>query len=229
MTQDFFMGQLRLIAIGIIAYLAGSGHLSASDASAATAILTPIGLLAAPYLWSLYVNVGKKLVPSDSIAVPSHAVDTPDQAKAKAGDIVTIGGQATRVVGAILIALCLSCFALVEAKAASLDPLAALKNFAIEDIQTALDDATANNDTAGAQCWSALLPIVQSQQALTLKKMGVFTALQKARDAVRSVDMLRAGLGPIGDLKNKCAAVIVDTNTFLLRLGVVGGGAVLGF
>ena len=109
------------------------------------------------------------------------------------------------------------------------DPLGVLKTFVLSDIQSALDDATANSDDTAVQCWGALLPAVQNAKNPLPDKLGAFLALQKARDAVRNVDSFKAGIGPLADLKNKCAAIIVDTNTFLIRLGVLSGGAALGF
>ncbi len=109
------------------------------------------------------------------------------------------------------------------------DPASVFKTFVVNDIQAALDDATANNDTAAIDCWAAMLPAVQKAQSPLPTKLGAFLALQKARDAVRGVDMFKAGVGPLADLKNKCAAIVMDMNTFLLRVGVLSGGAAFGF
>jgi len=49
--------------------------------------------------------------------------------------------------------------------AATADPFSPLKNFAIADLQAALDDATANNDTDAATCYGALIPMVQAAQS----------------------------------------------------------------
>jgi hypothetical protein len=109
------------------------------------------------------------------------------------------------------------------------DPKALLRQFVINDVQAALDDATANNDDAAVQCWSAMLPAIQNAQNPLPTKLGAFLALQKGRDAVRGIDMFKVGVGPLADLKNKCAAVVVDLNTFMIRLGVLSGGAAFGF
>jgi hypothetical protein len=109
------------------------------------------------------------------------------------------------------------------------DPKALLRQFVINDVQAALDDATANNDDAAVQCWGAMLPAIQNAQNPLPTKLGAFLALQKGRDAVRGIDMFKAGVGPLADLKNKCAAVVVDLNTFMIRLGVLSGGAAFGF
>jgi len=109
------------------------------------------------------------------------------------------------------------------------DPQSLLRQFVINDVQAALDDATANNDDAAVQCWSAMLPAIQNAQNPLPTKLGAFLALQKGRDAVRGIDMFKAGVGPLADLKNKCAAVVVDLNTFMVRLGVLSGGAAFGF
>lgn len=104
-----------------------------------------------------------------------------------------------------------------------------LRQFVANDVQAALDDATANNDDAAVQCWTAMLPAIQNAQNPLPTKLGAFLALQKGRDAVRGVDMFKAGVGPLADLKNKCAAIVVDLNTFMVRLGVLSGGAAFGF
>lgn len=115
------------------------------------------------------------------------------------------------------------------AAAPTRDPQSVLKAFVIGDIQAALDDATANNDQTAMDCWNAMLPAVQNAQSPLPAKLGAFLALQKARDAVRGVDMFKAGVGPLADLKNKCASVVIDMNTFLVRVGVLSGGAAFGF
>lgn len=110
-----------------------------------------------------------------------------------------------------------------------IDPLSGFRRFAVTDIQGALDDATAHDDTAAIACWSALLPIVSQANASILPKTaGAFSAIQKARDVVRGVNAVRAGVGPLAELKDKCAAIIMDTQAFLVKLGVLGGGAMVG-
>jgi hypothetical protein len=74
MNYDFFMGQLRLIAVGILAYGSGKGWFSVADAGIITQIVTPVGLLVGPWIWSIYRNVGKKLVPQNSVAIEPHAI-----------------------------------------------------------------------------------------------------------------------------------------------------------
>lgn len=93
MTQDFFLGQLRLIMVGVIAYFTGTGKLTPTDASALTAVLIPVGLLLGPWAWSLYVNIGKKLVPQASVAIQMTDGSKPDL---KPGDHIN---TITKVVG----------------------------------------------------------------------------------------------------------------------------------
>jgi hypothetical protein len=111
MTQDFFMGQLRLIAVGIIAYCAGKGYLSTADSTLAGAILPPIGLLFGPWLWSLYVNFNGKMVPRDSVAIQHIDGTKPDL---KIGDALN---SVIKVVGALFVAIMLSSFAIDRADA----------------------------------------------------------------------------------------------------------------
>ena len=129
----------------------------------------------------------------------------------------------------LILAAALSFLALVVgsgARAAGPDPIAVLKQFSVDDLQAASDDAKANNDPSAQACWDALKVAVQTAQSPTPPKLGVFLALQKGRDAIRLADQTRAGIGPFAAAKTACADIIVDFNTFLLRLGVTGAGAV---
>ena len=101
MTQDFFLGQLRLIAVALIAFSTGKGWLSAADSSLAGAILPPIGLLLGPWLWSIYSNINKKLVPHNSVAIQHTDGSKPDL---KVGDFTN---TITKVVGCLLFAVTL--------------------------------------------------------------------------------------------------------------------------
>lgn len=190
MTQDFFMGQLRLIAVGLISYLAGSGRLTTADASLATTILAPIGLLLGPWLWSLYRNAGMKLVPHDSIAIAPDTVA--NAATAVKSGSASITSPIAKVVGAVLIALALSFapsdafaqvkltgnvvrdFAPAPKPATSVD--GALQSFGdgiqkiekalvdkgIADLTAAITDATNHNDNISLPCWKANLALLQS-------------------------------------------------------------------
>lgn len=74
MTQTFFLGQLRLMAVAIIAYGTGKGWFTPADSGLISGLLGPIGLLAGPWLWSIYSNVNSKLVPKDSVAIAADHV-----------------------------------------------------------------------------------------------------------------------------------------------------------
>jgi hypothetical protein len=73
-TQSFFLGQLRLALVAILAYCGGKGWLTPTDAGLATALITSLGPLVGPWIWSIYSNLNKKLVPQDSVAVSSKNV-----------------------------------------------------------------------------------------------------------------------------------------------------------
>lgn len=213
MTYDFFMGQLRLIAIGIIAYLAGSGRLTATDASALTAVMVPVGLLAGPYIWSLYRNIGMKLVPHDSIAIEGGtplAVDRVNKdGTLPVGATITTLADTAKVVGALLIGFIL--FAPISARAQSkppgacslqtfvglfknggIDPVtfltnlsAGLKNCGASDTSAALKDAVDNADMEAQACLKPLNDIALAAQADT-GQGGIIYKVQKFRDARRS-------------------------------------------
>lgn len=115
MTQDFFLGQLRLMAIATIAYAAGRGWLTSADSGFISALMIPIGLLFGPWLWSIYRNINMKLVPKDSVAIAADNVLNHATAVASGTAIINSDGMKgeapfVKVVGAILLALCLSLF-----------------------------------------------------------------------------------------------------------------------
>lgn len=106
------------------------------------------------------------------------------------------------------------------------DPLSLLRQFNASDLQAALDDANAQNppDKTSAQCYSALLTIVNSPLSNPLpSQLGLFLALQKARDAQAFLSNLQSPNGPLASLNIACAPLIMNVNATLLQLGVVTG------
>jgi hypothetical protein len=103
------------------------------------------------------------------------------------------------------------------------NPLALIKTFTAEDLQAALADAQAQNppDTAAANCYTALLTVVQSNVANPLPAgPGIFQALQKARDAKAVLANLQSPTGPLAGLNTACAPLVLDAQNTLLMLGV---------
>lgn len=108
------------------------------------------------------------------------------------------------------------------------NPISVIQTFTAADIQAALDDANANGDTVSAQCWAALLPIVQTGIGNPLPAgLGAFQALQKARDLQRLAGSINAPGGPMDKLNTACAPVILSTQNTLIQLGIIGGGVAL--
>lgn len=75
MSLDFFTSQLRMVAMGAIAYFAGKGTFTPADAGLATVIVTGLGPILVPYLFSLYSNLGTIKVATDSKAAAVAAVE----------------------------------------------------------------------------------------------------------------------------------------------------------
>ena len=101
------------------------------------------------------------------------------------------------------------------------NPLLLLQNFTEADLQAALADATANNDTAAVNCYTALLGIIKTGVANPLPAgPGLFQALQKARDAKALIANLNSPTGPLANLNNACAPLVLDAQNTLLGLGV---------
>lgn len=117
----------------------------------------------------------------------------------------------------------------VSQAAATNNPLLALQTFTVNDIQAALDDANAQTppDQAAINCYTALIPIVQSGVANPLPKgLGGFQLLQKLRDAKAAAANIQSPSGPLAQLNIACAPLVLDVQNTLIQLGIVGGGVV---
>lgn len=103
MTYDFFMGQLRLIAVALIAFATGKGWLSSADATFISALLPPIGAICGIWIWSIYRNVNSKLVPKDSVAIAAESVVNAQTAAASGVAVIHDGTAqvAAKVVGCL--------------------------------------------------------------------------------------------------------------------------------
>lgn len=108
----------------------------------------------------------------------------------------------------------------------------ALQQFTVTDLQAALADATAHNDTVAATCYTALIPAVQNLPSLlpAARPKGGFSAFQAARDGINGLTGLP---GQLKALNVPCAPLVLDAETTIVGLGakvglgVVGAGAAL--
>jgi hypothetical protein len=101
-----------------------------------------------------------------------------------------------------------------------------LQTFTVADLQTALADAQAQTppDTTSALCYTALIPIVEAGVNNPLPAgLGVFQALQKARDAKALLANIQSPNGPLAALNIACAPLVLDAQNTLIQLGIVGG------
>lgn len=117
----------------------------------------------------------------------------------------------------------------LTAAAVKANPVAVIQAFTVTDLQAALADARGQTppDTVSAQCFTALIPIVQSGVANPFPTgLGAFQALQKARDAQAFVSNLQSPTGPLSALNVACAPLILSTQNTLIGLGVIGGAVV---
>lgn len=91
-----------------------------------------------------------------------------------------------------------------------------VKQFTIDDLTAAAADAEAQTppDPAG-ECWRVLIPMVQAQQSLLPKGLGLAQAIQKARDIQRQTQA-----GVPDQIKAKCAIILWDAEGALLKLGI---------
>lgn len=106
------------------------------------------------------------------------------------------------------------------------NPVALLQTFTVNDLDAALADAQGQTppDTTAANCYQALLPIVQSNVVNPLPAgPGAFQAIQKIRDAKALLANLQSPTGPLAALNTACAPLILDAQTTLLQLGITTG------
>ena len=106
------------------------------------------------------------------------------------------------------------------------NPLLLLQQFTASDLQAALADAQAQTppDTTSAQCYTALLALANSPISNPLPtQLGLFLALQKARDAKAFIANMQSPNGPLSSLNIACAPLVMDVNSTLLALGITTG------
>jgi hypothetical protein len=115
------------------------------------------------------------------------------------------------------------------------NPLQLLQKFSVDDLNAALLDAQGQNppDDTAIQCYTALIPIVQSNAVNPLPAgPGIFQLAQKVRDFKALTANLQSPNGPLASLNRACAAWVLDgVNTFIglgAQLGVVVGTGGLG-
>lgn len=107
------------------------------------------------------------------------------------------------------------------------NPISVIQTFTENDLQAALADAQANNDTVSAPCYQALLTLAKTNIANPFPTgFGAFQALQKARDAKALLASIQSQNGPLTNLNVACAPLILDAQTTLVQLGILTGGVV---
>ena len=84
-TLEFFMGQLRLALVAVLAYGGGKGWFTPEDASLITAIAASLGPIIIPWAWSIASNLNTVRVNTGSAAAVVAKVEAVDPNSAKAG------------------------------------------------------------------------------------------------------------------------------------------------
>lgn len=84
-TLDFFMSQLRLALVAVLAYGGGKGWFTPADASLITALAASLGPIIVPWAWSIFSNLGTIRVSSTSAAAVVAKVESVDKQSAAAG------------------------------------------------------------------------------------------------------------------------------------------------
>lgn len=115
--------------------------------------------------------------------------------------------------------------AAATAPAAPADPLAKLAAFTLADLQAASADAKAQTppDTTASQCYDYLIQVIPTIQLPGVgSTVGAFVAFQKLRDLNAGLSGQKAGLKA---MNLACAPLVIDTQTTVNKLLLIGGGA----
>lgn len=109
----------------------------------------------------------------------------------------------------------------------SADVFAKIAAFTISDLQAASADAKSQTppDITASQCYdflAAAIPKLQSQ--LPGLPQGAFSAFQKARDLSNGIASANGPGGIVKSLNLACAPLVIDTQTVINKLLVLGAG-----
>lgn len=110
---------------------------------------------------------------------------------------------------------------LQAARAEGGDPFETISKFAITDLEVALRDAKSHNDTLAANCYSALIPVVENfgNRPEHEPIAGGFSGFQRARNLFAA---RQTGLPDT--VRVACAPLVLDAQRTVLRLGIIAGG-----
>lgn len=202
-----------------------------------------VGVLA--FVWSWWNDRGKQAVLAQlskahglvSQSTSTTAASNALIASVNDNKVVPLAGNAVKIATVLALMFCMlqavPAFAqptpATKAKPtttqAQANPLLVIQQFTIKDLQAALSDAQANNDNVSAPCYQALLALVQAKAGGPLPAgVGLFQAVQKARDAKALILNLQSPTGALSSLNVACAPLVVDAQTTLVQLGILAGG-----
>lgn len=112
----------------------------------------------------------------------------------------------------------------MSAPAAPSDPLSKLAAFTVADLQAASADAKAQTppDVTAAQCWDYLAGVIPTFKAPGFNgTVGAFLVFQKTRDLANGAT---AANGALKSLNLACAPLVIDTQTVVNKLLLIGAG-----
>lgn len=84
-TLDFFMSQLRLAVVAVLAYGGGAHWFTPEAAGLYLTLFTTLGPIAIPWAWSIFANLGKVSIDRNSAAAVVAKVEAVDRQSAVTG------------------------------------------------------------------------------------------------------------------------------------------------
>lgn len=104
------------------------------------------------------------------------------------------------------------------------DPLTGLKQFTLADLTAASADAHSNNDQTAYQCYDYLIKVLPTLPSFKPgSTVGAVLAFQKIRDLQNGLVSVN---GQLKQLNLACAPLVIDTQTTINKLILIGAGGV---
>lgn len=104
-------------------------------------------------------------------------------------------------------------------------PLASVHQLTVNDVQTALNIAKAQNDTEGAQCWSYLLAQLQAVPGSAgglIAPVGIASTFEAGRAAVNVANTSLSAAQRVA-FETNCGPMIINTEGNVAALGAAIG------
>lgn len=251
--NDQVLINLRAALLAAVAYCAGRGWFTPTDAGFATALITQLGPIFGPMILTWYSNHSTVKVPASSVAAKVAVEEA--QPNSTPASIVQVAKVATAACVALLMVAFLmpgnaraqtikkplqitgNVISDLKANAASgttpsqnvIALYEKLQAVSLVDLKYALNIATKKNNMAASQCWTAIITQIEQDQTANLDSNGQPIPTPDPHlftDVERLSDVINS-LGPNSPLMVGCGSFANQAKMNVLQLisTILAGGA----